>query len=41
MLIRPYRTEDCPALAQLFYHTVHTVNAHKKKGLAVMEAWVV
>lgn len=27
MLIRPYRTEDCPALAQLFYHTVHTVNA--------------
>lgn len=27
MLIRPYRTEDCPALARLFYETVHTVNA--------------
>lgn len=27
MNIRPYRTEDCPALAALFYQTVHTVNA--------------
>lgn len=27
MLIRPYRTEDCPALARLFYETVHAVNA--------------
>lgn len=27
MLIRPYHTGDCPAIAQLFYETVHTVNA--------------
>lgn len=26
-VIRPYRSEDCPELAQLFYDTVHTVNA--------------
>lgn len=27
MLIRPYVSADCPALARLFYHTVHRVNA--------------
>ena len=27
MEIRAYRPGDCPALAELFYHTVHTVNA--------------
>lgn len=27
MQLRPYRTQDCPALARLFYDTVHTVNA--------------
>lgn len=27
MVIRSYRPEDCKALADLFYHTVHTVNA--------------
>lgn len=27
MTLRPYRSEDCPALAALFYDTVHTVNA--------------
>lgn len=27
MVIRSYRTEDCPAMARLFYETVHTVNA--------------
>lgn len=27
MMLRPYRSEDCPALARLFYDTVHTVNA--------------
>lgn len=27
MEIRRYRPGDCPALAELFYHTVHTVNA--------------
>ncbi len=25
--LRPYRPDDCPALAALFYETVHTVNA--------------
>ncbi|MGN0977414.1 MAG: GNAT family N-acetyltransferase [Faecousia sp.] len=25
--LRPYRPEDCPELARLFYDTVHTVNA--------------
>ena len=25
--LRPYRTEDCAALAALFYETVHAVNA--------------
>ena len=27
MVIREYRPSDCESLAQLFYHTVHTVNA--------------
>lgn len=27
MTLRPYRSDDCPALAKLFYDTVHTVNA--------------
>ena len=27
MMLRPYRSEDCPALARLFYDTVHIVNA--------------
>ena len=27
MVIRPYRAADCPALAELFYDTVHTVCA--------------
>ena len=27
MELRLYRSEDCPALAALFYDTVHTVNA--------------
>ena len=27
MELRLYRSEDCPTLAQLFYDTVHTVNA--------------
>lgn len=26
MKLRPYRPDDCPALAALFYDTVHTVN---------------
>ena len=27
MFIRPYRSAGCPALAELFYETVHTVCA--------------
>lgn len=27
MIIREYQTEDCRELTELFYHTVHTVNA--------------
>jgi putative acetyltransferase len=27
MEIRTYRSEDCKEMAELFYHTVHTVNA--------------
>ena len=27
MIIRGYHPEDCPELANLFYDTVHTVNA--------------
>ncbi len=27
MKIRTYQPSDCHALAELFYHTVHTVNA--------------
>ena len=27
MIIRKYETKDCPALAELFYDTVHSVNA--------------
>lgn len=27
MTLRPYRSADCPALARLFYDTVHSVNA--------------
>lgn len=27
MIIRAYRPSDCKDLAELFYHTVHTVNA--------------
>lgn len=27
LILRPYRPGDCPALAELFYDTVHTVNA--------------
>lgn len=27
MLIRKYHSSDCPKLAELFYNTVHTINA--------------
>lgn len=37
MVIRAYRSSDCRELADLFYHTVHTVNAkdYTKEQLAV------
>lgn len=27
MQLRPYRSQDCAALAALFHKTIHTVNA--------------
>ena len=36
--LRPYRPEDCPALAHLFYETVHTVCAADYTP-AQLEAW--
>lgn len=48
MIIRPYRPEDCTALAELFYETVHTVNAANytpqqldawATGTVDLEAW--
>lgn len=38
MLLRPYRSEDCPALAELFYQTVHTVNA-RDYSHPQLDAW--
>ena len=38
ILIRPYRAGDCRALAQLFYETVHTVNARDYTG-EQLDAW--
>lgn len=37
MELREYRSADCAALAELFYHTVHTVNArdYSPRQLAV------
>ena len=36
--IRPYRQSDCKALAELFYNTVHTVNA-KDYTKEQLDAW--
>ena len=38
MTLRPYRPEDCPALAELFYHTVHTVCA-RDYTRSQLDAW--
>ncbi len=38
MIIRNYRPEDCRELAELFYHTVHTVNA-KDYTAEQLHAW--
>ena len=36
--IRPYASGDCEAMAQLFYETVHTVNA-RDYALEQLDAW--
>lgn len=38
MTIRPYRSEDCPTLAQIYYETIHTVNAADYTK-AQLDAW--
>lgn len=38
MLLRNYRPEDCAVMAQLFYDTVHTVNAADYTP-AQLDAW--
>ena len=38
MILRPYRSEDCPALARLFYETVHSVNL-RDYTLEQADAW--
>lgn len=38
MYIRDYQPEDCAHLAQLFYETVHTVNARDYTG-EQLDAW--
>lgn len=38
MKLRPYQSSDCEALAELFYQTVHTVNA-KDYTREQLDAW--
>ena len=38
MVIRPYRSADCPTLAQIYYDTIHTVNAADYTP-AQLDAW--
>ena len=38
MKLRSYRTEDCAEMAQLFYDTVHTVNA-RDYSQPELDAW--
>lgn len=38
MVIRPYRSEDCATLAQIYYDTIHTVNAADYTK-AQLDAW--
>lgn len=38
MLLRPYRSQDCSALAELFYQTVHSVNA-RDYSPPQLDAW--
>ena len=38
MVIRPYRSDDCATLAQIYYDTIHTVNAADYTK-AQLDAW--
>ena len=38
MVIRPYRSSDCPTLAQIYYDTIHTINAADYTP-AQLDAW--
>ena len=38
MIIREYQSSDCKELAEIFYHTVHTVNA-KDYTKEQLDAW--
>ena len=38
LVLRPYRSEDCGEMAELFYETVHSVNA-ADYPLAQLDAW--
>lgn len=38
MIIRAYRSSDCPTLAQIYYDTIHTVNAADYTP-AQLDAW--
>ena len=38
MVIRPYRSEDCATLAQIYYDTIHSVNAADYTP-AQLDAW--
>ena len=38
MILRDYKQSDCAELAQLFYHTVHTVNA-RDYSREELDAW--
>ena len=37
-VLRPYRSEDCPVLAELFYQTVHGV-CHRDYAPDQLDAW--
>ena len=42
MLIRRYETSDCKELTELFYNTVHSINAndYTEEQLNVLKNWI-
>ena len=38
MILRAYESSDCPSIAELFYNTIHTVNA-KDYSSEQLDAW--